>query len=391
MHKKSKEAGQISNLGMYIHVPFCSTTCDFCAFYQQRPSKKGFELFFKGLKREMDYFSTDSSFSTIFIGGGTPGLLGPDQIIDLGEIIRTQPLENSIEWSVEIAPSEITAEKLKNLKEIGVNRISLGVQTFDPQLMKELGRDHEVDRALKAYQLIREAGFLSVNIDLLFGAPGQSLAMWEEDLMKAVQLDPDHISTYCLTFEEDTALFVKLSEGKVKIDPEKEAAFYETAWEFLPQQGFPQYEVSNYAKPGKTCLHNLNTWAMNDWVGYGPSAASQVGGVRRKNLANLEEWAEQWERSGEAKFAEFEKLQPYDLASDAILFGLRMNQGINLEDIGRKFQIEEVYFKETENFFQSLEKEEMMEKNDHWKLTTKGRILADAIAKEIPFEHSFPK
>jgi len=391
MHKKSKEAGQISNLGMYIHVPFCSTTCDFCAFYQQRPSKKGFELFFKGLKREMDYFSTDSSFSTVFIGGGTPGLLGPDQIIDLGEIIRTQPLENSIEWSVEIAPSEITAEKLKNLKEIGVNRISLGVQTFDPQLMKELGRDHEVDRALKAYQLIREAGFLSVNIDLLFGAPGQSLEMWEEDLMKAVQLDPDHISTYCLTFEEDTALFVKLSEGKVKIDPEKEAAFYETAWEFLPQQGFPQYEVSNYAKPGKTCLHNLSTWAMNDWVGYGPSAASQVGGVRRKNLANLEEWAEQWERSGEAKFAEFEKLQPYDLASDAILFGLRMNQGINLEDIGRKFQIEEVYFRETKNFFQSLEKEEMMEKNDHWKLTTKGRILADAIAKEIPFENSFPK
>lgn len=391
MHKKSKEAGQISNLGMYIHVPFCSTTCDFCAFYQQRPSKKGFELFFKGLKREMDYFSTDSSFSTVFIGGGTPGLLGPDQIIDLGEIIRSQPLENSIEWSVEIAPSEITAEKLKNLKEIGVNRISLGVQTFDPQLMKELGRDHEVDRALKAYQLIREAGFLSVNIDLLFGAPGQSLAMWEEDLMKAVQLDPDHISTYCLTFEEDTALFVKLSEGKVKIDPEKEAAFYETAWEFLPQQGFPQYEVSNYAKPGKTCLHNLSTWAMNDWVGYGPSAASQVGGVRRKNLANLEEWAEQWERSGEAKFAEFEKLQPYDLASDAILFGLRMNQGINLEDIGRKFQIEEVYFRETENFFQSLEKEEMMEKNDHWKLTTKGRILADAIAKEIPFENNFPK
>jgi oxygen-independent coproporphyrinogen-3 oxidase len=215
--------------------------------------------------------------------------------------------------------------------------------------------------------------------------------MWEEDLMKAVQLDPDHISTYCLTFEEDTALFVKLSEGKVTIDPEKEAAFYERAWEFLPQHGFPQYEVSNFAKPGKTCLHNLNTWAMNDWLGYGPSAASQVGGVRRKNLANLEEWAGQWERSGKAKFAEFEKLQAYDLASDAILFGLRMNQGINLQEIGRKFQIEEVYFRETENFFQSLEKEKMMEKNDHWKLTTKGRILADAIAKEIPFESSFSK
>ena len=351
MLKKSKETGQLSSLGMYVHVPFCSTTCDFCAFYQERPSKKGFELFFSGLKREMDHFSPPHSFSTVFIGGGTPGLLGPEQIVRLGEIIHTQNIENLIEWSVEIAPSEITPDKLKNFKEIGVTRISLGVQTFNPQLMKELGRVHEVDRALSAYSLIREAGFSSVNIDLLFGAPGQSLEMWEEDLKRAVQLDPDHISTYCLTFEEDTALFVKLSEGKVKINPEKEATFYEKAWEFLPQHGYPQYEISNYAKPGKTCLHNINTWAMNDWIGYGPSAATQYQGVRRKNLANVEEWAKQWEQSEEGGFAEFEELQPHDLANDAVLFGLRMNQGIDLDEIGQKFKIDELYFAEIESFF----------------------------------------
>jgi oxygen-independent coproporphyrinogen-3 oxidase len=391
MLKKSKETGQLSSLGMYVHVPFCSTTCDFCAFYQERPSKKGFDLFFSGLKREMDHFSPPHSFSTVFIGGGTPGLLGPEQIVRLGEIIHTQNVENLIEWSVEIAPSEITPDKLKIFKEIGVTRISLGVQTFNPQLMKELGRAHEVDRALSAYSLIREAGFSSVNIDLLFGAPGQSLEMWEEDLKRAVQLDPDHISTYCLTFEEDTALFVKLSEGKVKINPEKEATFYEKAWEFLPQHGYPQYEISNYAKPGKTCLHNINTWAMNDWIGYGPSAATQYQGVRRKNLANVEEWAKQWEQSEEGDFAEFEELQPHDLANDAVLFGLRMNQGIELDEIGQKFKMDELYFAEIESFFHKLQAAGMMEKANTWKLTGKGRILADAIAKELPTEDNFSR
>ena len=389
MLKKSKETGQLSSLGMYVHVPFCSTTCDFCAFYQERPSKKGFDLFFSGLNLEMEYLSPAQSFSTIFIGGGTPGLLGPEQILRLGEIIHTQNLENLMEWSVEIAPSEITPDKLRNFKEIGVTRISLGIQTFNPQLMKELGRAHEVDRALSAYSLIRDAGFSSVNIDLLFGAPGQSLEMWEEDLKCAVQLDPDHISTYCLTFEEDTALFVKLSEGKVKINPEKEATYYEKAWEFLPQCGYPQYEVSNYAKQGKACLHNINTWAMNDWIGYGPSAATQFQGVRRKNLANVEEWAKQWEQSMEPEFAEFEQLQPYELANDAVLFGLRMNQGICLDEIGKKFNIDRQHFSEIKTFFHKLQMEEMIDKADNWKLTSKGRILADAIAKELPTVDNF--
>ena len=135
---------------------------------------------------------------------------------------------------------------------------------------------------LKSFSMIRETGFNSTNLDLIFGIPGQTLSLWEKDLIQAVEMAPDHLSTYCLTFEEDTALFVKLSQGKVSIDPEKEASFYERTWELLPKHGYAQYEISNFAQKGHLCRHNLNTWAMDEWIGYGPSAATQFQGIRRK-------------------------------------------------------------------------------------------------------------
>ena len=130
--------------------------------------------------------------------------------------------------------------------------------------------------------MIREKAVFRVNLDLLFGAPGQTLDMWELDLRTAAELEPDHLSTYCLTFEEDTAMYARLSEGKVELDADREAEFYEKAWSLLPRLGYPQYEVSNFSRPGRTCLHNLNAWKMNEWIGYGPGAATQYSGVRRK-------------------------------------------------------------------------------------------------------------
>ena len=326
----------------------------FGAFYQERPSKKGFNLFFNALQREIDHFSPDYSFSTIFIGGGTPGLLDSSQILRLGELINRQNLKENLEWSVEVAPSEVSIEKLESFKEIGITRISLGVQTFDSTLMTALGRLHDVSKALKAYSMIREVGFNSVNLDLIFGVPGQSIPMWEADLGRALALNPDHISTYCLTFEEDTALYVKLSEGKIKIDPDMEARFYDKTWELLPTNGYAQYEVSNFAREGHKCLHNLNTWAMNEWIGYGPSAASQVGGIRRKNFSNLKLWADQMERSSNFEFEEHEKLKPEDFAFDAICFGLRMNDGIDLNEIGEKFGVAPHRFKKSFRLFTKL-------------------------------------
>ena len=384
----NKESGGRKNLalGLYVHVPFCSTTCDFCAFYQEKPSKKGTDAYFAGLRDEISRYPPDRPLSTIFFGGGTPGLLQPDQLDQLCGLVNSLELERGAEWSIELAPSEITPEKLQVLHDHGVNRISMGVQTFDPRFMNALGRKHTVEKTISAYSMIRNAGFSSVNLDLLFGVPGQTLVDWEADLAKAIDLQPDHLSTYCLTFEEDTAMYVRLAEGKVKVDPEREAEFYEFAWDYLPAHGYEQYEVSNYAKPHYACRHNLNTWSMNEWIGYGPSACSQYQGIRRKNIASLEEWATGLQPRGTPPLIEQERLSPIDFARDAVLFGLRMNQGIDLGQIAKQFDLQWSVFAASAHFLDRLCQEGLAEKQspDTFRLTKQGRILCDAIACDLP-------
>ena len=379
------QESNIQELGLYVHVPFCSTTCDFCAFYQERPSKKGFEQYFLALGKDFQAHNPDRKFSTVFIGGGTPGLLSSTQIKELCNLIRESGLISDCEWTVEVAPNEITEEKLEALLEGGVNRLSLGVQTLDPVFMKELGRKHSVSNAFDAFRLSREAGFQSINLDLIFGAPGQELTDWQDDLRKVVQLDPDHISTYCLTFEEDTALYAKLAQGKVSIDPEREAAFYEWAWGYLPSQGFEQYEVSNYAKTGKECRHNLNTWAMHEWIGYGPSASTQFHGIRRKNFSNIELWAGKLILNQPVSYEEVFELDHLELARDALIFGLRMNRGVNLDEIFERFKVHSGRFIRITRFLDALVGEGLATvKSNSYRLTQEGRIRCDGIGSEMP-------
>jgi oxygen-independent coproporphyrinogen III oxidase len=385
MFVQEKQETNVPALGLYVHVPFCSTTCDFCAFYQERPSKNAFDAFFLGLRSEFDRFPSDRSFSTVFVGGGTPGLLSSDQLEDLCRIIQDSGLSDDCEWSIEVAPSEITQEKLDVLADRGVTRISLGVQTFSSDMMKSLGRNHNVDKVFSAYSMIREKADFLVNLDLIFGAPGQTLDMWELDLMTAVELEPDHISTYCLTFEEDTAMYIRLSEGKVELDLDKEAEFYEKAWSLLPQFGYPQYEVSNFSKPGLTCLHNLNTWRMNEWIGYGPGASTQYKGVRRKNAANLQKWSDCMVNEKRPAYEEYIVVKSGDLAEDAVLFGLRMNEGVNLNDLAKRFDLSSGDLDSVRTFFGKLTTEGLIEDVDGFSiLTTDGRMRCDAIATEIP-------
>lgn len=385
MFVQEKQETNVPALGLYVHVPFCSTTCDFCAFYQEKPSKKAFEAFFLGLRSEFERFPGDRGFSTVFIGGGTPGLLSSSQLDDLCRIIRGAGLVDACEWTVEVAPSEINEAKLDVLAENGVSRISLGVQTFSSAMMKSLGRAHKVEKALAAYAMIREKAAFHINLDLLFGAPGQTLEMWEVDLKTAAELEPDHLSTYCLTFEEDTAMYLRLSDGKVELDIEREAEFYEKAWTVLPQFGYPQYEVSNFSKAGHACLHNLNTWRMNEWIGYGPGASSQYRNVRRKNSANLEKWSRSMVSGEKPVYDEYLKVGGNDLAGDAILFGLRMNEGVNLNDLAVRFDLATGCLTSVRSFFRELAGEGLMLEVDGCSiLTQEGRMRCDAIASEIP-------
>ncbi len=368
-------------LGVYVHVPFCASTCDFCAFYQTQPTANGVGRFLAGVEMEAELVAWPRPVATVFWGGGTPGLLSPDALRRLGEGVRSRTRGAPGEWTVEMAPASVTPARLAALKEVGVTRISMGVQSFQPALLDALGRQHTVGQVYRAYERIRAAAFDSVNIDLMFALPGQDEAAWSSDLEAALALAPDHLSTYCLTFEEDTRLWVKLSEGKVKLDPDHEARLYERTWERLDASGYAQYEVSNFARPGHACIHNVNTWRMSEWVGLGPSSASQHAGWRGANVADLDLWLERVGR-GERMTEDRVALTPELLCEDALIFGLRMNEGVALSPLRLRFP--QVAWPALDPYIARLAAEDLATlDNGRLRLTTRGRLVADSVGAGV--------
>jgi oxygen-independent coproporphyrinogen-3 oxidase len=368
-------------LGLYLHVPFCASACDYCAFYQTEPTAEGVRGFLAGAAREAELVAWDRPVDTVFWGGGTPGMLAPRALTELGGLVLRHSGGPPPEWSVEMAPSSITPQRLAALTALGVTRISIGVQSFQPGLLEALGRRHSRRQALRAYDAVRAAGFASVNLDLIFAIPGQTLDGWRDDLDEALKLEPDHVSTYCLTFEEDTALFVKLSQGRLPPDADKEAAFYTEAWERLDAAGYAQYEISNFARPGHQCRHNLNTWRMEEWIGLGPSAASQYGGWRGANVPDLARWRADLDQGRRARTDRVE-LTSRVMAEDSLIFGLRMNEGVDLPVLRARFpdapwgQIDALAVRLTEEGLAVMG-------DGRLRLTLRGRLVADSVGGEI--------
>ena len=374
-----------SPLGLYVHVPFCASTCDFCAFYQTTPTRDGVVAYLDTVRRELALVERRRPVDTVFWGGGTPGLLAPDDLRTLGETVRAFCGGSPAEWTVELAPASVTEARLAALRELGVTRVSMGVQSFSPDLLDALGRQHTREQVFRAYERVRAAGFASVNLDLMFALPGQDEAAWLADMAQAVALAPDHISTYCLTFEEDTKLWVKLSQGRVKLDPAHEARMYERTWDELAAAGYAQYEVSNFARPGHVCNHNLNTWRMHEWIGAGPSAAGQHGGVRGANPADLEKWIAEVGRGGRMTEDRVE-LTPALLSEDALVFGLRLNAGVDLAALRGRFPGVTGWpalAAELERLEDAGLLERAGEGAEPVRLTRRGRLLADAAGAEL--------
>ena len=378
---QAKASAAPAPLGLYVHVPFCASTCDFCAFYQTQPTADGVERFLGGIASEAALVEWTRPVTTVFWGGGTPGLLAPRDLARLAETVRTQCGGMPQEWTVELAPASVTDARLAALKDAGVTRVSMGAQSFQPALLDALGRQHSREQIYRAYERIRAAGFASVNIDLMFALPGQAADEWAADVREAVALAPDHLSTYCLTFEEDTKLWVKLSQGRVKLDIEHEAQLYEATWAQLAAAGYAQYEVSNFARPGHACRHNLNTWHMHEWVGLGPSAASQHAGVRGANIADLEQWLAHIGR-GERVTEDRVMLTPALLAEDALVFGLRMNEGVDLAPW--RLRAPEAPWPLVEDMLATLASGGLLvREGDRVRLTDRGRLIADTIGAEV--------
>ena len=380
----SAAAAECPELGVYCHVPFCASSCEFCAFYQEQPDRAGVERYLAAMELEIAALPERFPARTVFWGGGTPGLLPAGDMARLGRALLARLAEPPKEWTVEMAPSTVKADKLRVLRDLGVTRISMGAQSFRDRFLEAIGRRQGARSVYRAWELIRRAEFPETNIDLMFALPGQTVSEWEADVREAVRLAPTHVSTYALTFEEDTALYAKLARGEVVRDEAREVAMYERGWSLLPELGYPQYEISNFAIPGSECRHNRNIWRMGEWVGRGPAAAGQFGGEPKQRPAGMAAWGGGLVNRRPARVAR-NRLDDSLLWTDAVVFGLRTNAGVDLQTLSRRFPFAEPAVRESvSSELGKLEAEALLvREGTRVRLTHRGRLLADAIGARL--------
>ena len=380
---------------LYVHVPFCAAKCNYCAFYSEAGSAAKMEDYVDAVLAELGSYCRASAPlaegpttagdapalqrielapRTIFFGGGTPSLLPAPLMRQVLEGLRRYlPLRGITEWTIECNPSTVSSEKAKLFREFGVNRISMGVQALDDELLETLGRVHSVKAAIASYEKLRGAGFDNINLDLMFGLPGQTMGHWRKTLSEAIALQPQHLSTYCLILEEDTHFWSLLQKGLIKPDEELELAMYETAIETLTAAGYRQYEISNFAKPNRQCAHNIAYWEGRDYLGLGPSACSTVGNRRWQNAPDTDRYIAAM-RQGKQALAYEEPLTPELRAAERAAFGMRMNAGVPAELVKGRWDKE---------IGELLSAELAQWRNNRLQPTKRGILFADDVAAQF--------
>lgn len=311
--------------GLYIHIPFCRRKCPYCDFYSVGYNMDVARAYIDMICGQIE--KLERPVSTIFVGGGTPTVMGPDLIKKLLRALGRFTGQGK-EFTVEANPESLSAEKLALFAGGGVNRLSIGVQSFDDKKLKTLGRIHDSGRAVDAVFLSRKKGFKNIGIDLIFGAPGETLEDYSRDLKRAAEMPVTHISCYCLTYEKGTPLFEAKKKGKIMpVDEEFSARVYSRTIDLLPRHGFRHYEVSNFAKSGFACRHNLNYWNNGEYFGLGSSAVSYIGGIRRKNIPDVREYIKR-AAAGQSTTVSSEQLAGERKAKEAAAIKIRTAEGI---------------------------------------------------------------
>ena len=370
---------------LYIHIPFCDHKCIYCDFYSIITSDN-ISSFLQSLKKEINYYaekySSDRIITSIFFGGGTPSLMQPEY---LGEIIsflnEKFNVSTDAEITMETNPGTVNKEKLESFYESGINRISIGIQSFDEDDLKFLTRIHNKQMAVETVLNAKETGFDNISIDLIFNLPKQTKQMWLSNLKQAVQLPIKHISTYSLILERGTILNKMILDGKVKMqDEDHDADLYETTIDFLTQNGFYQYEVSNFTKPGFECKHNNAYWHYYDYLAFGTSAHSFIGGKRWWNYSSLKRYISEVEKSGNA-IAGSEKLSEEQIHNEYVMLALR-SSGIEMNEYQKKFGSN--WINKNYSYLKKLKDDNLIFYDDeHIRLTNKGYVLCDEILKNL--------
>ena len=356
---------------IYVHIPFCARICPYCAFYKTRADSSQTQRFCEAILQELNALSFQLKPQTIFFGGGTPTALTSKNLEFLLRGFRQQlDLSSLREWTVEANPGSVSLRKAQMMRALGVSRISLGVQSWNDRLLQLLGREHNAAQAHESFEILRAAGFENVNVDLMFALPTQTLAEWQSSLEQTIALRTQHISTYCLTYEEDTEFFLRHARGEFKSDSDADAKFFETAMQMMGNAGYEHYEISNYARPGFSSTHNLSYWAGENYLGLGPSAYSTVGTQRWQNIADYRSYADKV-LAGNSAIASVEELNEETKRREQIALGLRTRDGVPSRWLEQR--------PNERDEFVALGL--LRSRNGNFVLTSAGKLLADTVAE----------
>lgn len=383
-------------IGLYIHIPFCKqkcSYCDFCSYANKESFIKRYiqcvlkEIIEVGNNNKIDFENgKDDLFlvKTIYIGGGTPSLIDSKYIVQIIEDIKLNfEIDEKAEITIEVNPGTVTLEKLEDYNKVGINRLSIGLQSTHEHLLKEIGRIHTYLDFLDTFRFAREAGFENINVDLMIGLPNQTLAEVQDSIEEIVSMEPEHISVYSLILEEGTPLFKKVEEGLELPDEELERKMYWNVKRILEANGYNHYEISNFAKQGYESKHNLDCWNQKEYIGFGIAAHSYTNGIRYSNIENLEQYIKNYEEDKTEENLVFHEKQDMEaMQKEYMLLGLRKIDGVSIQEFKIKFVANPVFL-----YHDKLEKlvnEELVEiDGDQIKLTNKGLDLANIVWEEF--------
>ncbi|MCX5687912.1 MAG: radical SAM family heme chaperone HemW [Candidatus Omnitrophica bacterium] len=365
--------------GLYIHIPFCRQKCLYCDFYSALHTESLADSYIEVILKQIQRL--DQNFSSIYIGGGTPSILSQDLLNKLLAGLK-KLIKKDAEFTIEVNPESVDKEKLKLFLERGVNRISIGAQSFDDKKLNSLGRIHSAKQAVEAIELSKKIGFNNTSIDMIFGVSKEDLKALEAELEKAAGFDIQHISCYSLSYETDTPLFIMREKKEVSpIDDEVMADMYRYTMSYLPDKGFNHYEVSSFSKPGFECRHNLNYWDNNSYVGLGPSAVSYIGGVRSENVKDVKEYIDRFNKGMDLVMS-WEELPPVQMAKESASIKIRTKEGIDYGWFKNKTGFD--FLELEKSTLGDLAEQGLIEYNEKSvRLTNKGFLFSDTVSSTL--------
>jgi len=372
----------LTDAALYVHIPFCETKCPYCDFNSFAVAECDVDKYLDALRREMDSRGVPKNPSTLFIGGGTPTVVEPDQLDRyLSDILARIEPDPAREFTVEANPGSLTREKVAVLRAHGVNRVSLGAQALQPHHLRALGRVHEVEDVEEALAFVRDGGIARTSLDLIYAIPGMQRREWVETLERVLEWDPGHLSCYALIYEPGTEFALRKRHGTLRpIDEEEELFLFRWTERRLRSAGYPRYEISNFARPGLESQHNVNYWRNGSYAGYGAGAHSYHEGRRSANERRLGRYAQLVERDGHA-IVTSERLAAEAGARETVAMGLRMAEGVDLQAVGRRHGLD------AERLFgpiaAPMERARLVRRDPRLRLARRGWRLADSIASEF--------